>query len=76
MRNENSCPFCDGAGYILEDKDAYYYYHKERLYEINREKNKAVRDRKLKELKDLHNVPMQPLAIECPKCKGTGVKTA
>lgn len=75
MRNENSCPFCDGAGYILEDKDAYFYYAKERLQDINREKNKAVRDRKLKELKDLHNVPMQPLAVECPKCHGSGVKT-
>lgn len=76
MRDENSCPFCDGAGYLLEDKDAYFYYEKERLHDINREKNKEVRDRKLEELKALHNVPMQPLAIECPKCKGTGVKTA
>ena len=76
MRDENSCPFCDGSGYILEDKDAYYYYEKERLYDINREKNKEVRDRKLEELKALHGVPMQPLAIECPKCKGTGRRTA
>ena len=23
---KNECPFCDGCGYILEDKDQYYYF--------------------------------------------------
>ena len=71
---ENECPFCDGAGYILEDKDEYYYYAKELIYTANKEANKQRQRELIQRVEDMHNKPMQPLAIECPKCKGTGRK--
>ena len=73
--DKNKCDWCKGCGYILEDKDAYFYYAKERLQDINKEKNKNVQRRKIEELKALHDMPMQPLAVECPKCHGSGIKT-
>lgn len=74
-RRENECPFCEGCGYLLLDKDAYYYESPRLIHQANRAKSKEDRDMFIERAKALKGVPMQPLAVECPKCKGTGTKT-
>lgn len=72
--NKNKCDWCKGCGYILEDHDAYFYFGAEYINNANQEKTKEGQRRWIERAKALKGVPMQPLAIECPKCKGTGVK--
>lgn len=73
--DKNKCDWCRGCGYILEDHDAYFYYGAEYIHNANQEKTKEGQRRWIERAKALKGVPMQPLAVECPKCHGTGVKT-
>ena len=74
--DKNRCEWCRGSGYILEDKDAYFYYGAEYIRNANEAKTKEEQRRWIDRAKALKDKPMQPLAIECPKCKGTGRRTA
>ena len=74
--DKNKCDWCRGCGYLFEDKDAYYYFGAEYICNANQAKTKAEQRKWIERANNLKGVPMQPLAIECPKCKGTGVKTA
>lgn len=73
--DKNKCDWCRGCGYILEDHDAYFYYGAEYIHNANQEKTKEGQRRWIERAKALKGVPMQPLAVECPKCHGSGVKT-
>ena len=73
--DKNKCDWCRGCGYILEDHDAYFYYGAEYIHNANQEKTKDGQRRWIDRAKALKGVPMQPLAVECPKCHGSGVKT-
>lgn len=73
--DKNRCEWCRGCGYILEDHDAYFYYGAEYIHNANQEKTKEGQRRWIDRAKALKGVPMQPLAVECPKCHGSGIKT-
>ena len=73
--DKNKCDWCRGCGYILEDHDAYFYYSAEYIHNANQEKTKEGQRRWIERAKALKGVPMQPLAVECPKCHGSGIKT-
>lgn len=73
--DKNKCDWCRGCGYILEDHDAYFYYGAEYIHNANQEKTKEGQRRWIDRAKALKGVPMQPLAVECPKCHGSGIKT-
>lgn len=75
MSNEKACDWCDGSGFIIEDKDAYFYYAPEQIRNINRQKDKDEQRKMVEELRKLRGMPMQPYATPCPKCDGTGRKT-
>lgn len=72
--DKNRCEWCRGSGYILEDKDAYYYFGAEYIRNANQEPTKEGQRKWIERAKNLKGVPMQPLAVECPKCGGTGKK--
>ena len=72
--DKNRCEWCRGSGYILEEKDAYYYFGAEYIHNANQEPTKEGQRKWIKRAKNLKGVPMQPLAVECPKCGGTGKK--
>ena len=71
---KNRCEWCRGCGYILEEKDAYYYFGAEYIRNANQEPTKEGQRKWIERAKNLKGVPMQPLAVECPKCGGTGKK--
>lgn len=70
----DQCEWCHGVGYFLEDRDAYFYYSAEQIRNANREKNKERQREIIEEVKNLKGIPMQPYAVECPKCHGTGLR--
>ena len=72
--DKNRCEWCRGSGYILEEKDAYYYFGAEYIRNANQEPTKEGQRKWIERAKNLKGVPMQPLAVECPKCGGTGKK--
>ena len=72
--DKNRCEWCRGSGYILEDKDAYYYFGAEYIRNANQEPTKEGQRKWIERARNLKGVPMQPLAVECPKCGGTGKK--
>lgn len=72
--DKNRCEWCRGSGYILEEKDAYYYFGAEYIRNANMEPTKEGQRKWIERAKALKGVPMQPLAVECPKCGGTGRK--
>ena len=74
--DKNRCEWCRGCGYILEDKDAYFYFGAEYINNANQEKTKEGQRKWIERAKALKGVPMQPLAVECPKCGGTGRKVS
>lgn len=74
--DKNRCEWCRGCGYILEDKDAYYYFGAEYIRNANQEPTKEGQRKWIERAKNLKGVPMQPLAVECPKCGGTGRKVS
>ena len=74
--DKNRCEYCRGSGYILEDKDAYYYFGAEYIRNANQEPTKEGQRKWIERAKNLKGVPMQPLAVECPKCGGTGRKVS
>jgi len=72
--DKNRCEWCRGSGYILEEKDAYYYFGAEYIHNANQEPTKEGQRKWIERARNLKGVPMQPLAVECPKCGGTGKK--
>ena len=72
--DKNRCEWCRGRGYILEEKDAYYYFGAEYIHNANQEPTKEGQRKWIERARNLKGVPMQPLAVECPKCGGTGKK--
>ena len=72
--DKNRCEWCRGSGYILEEKDAYFYFGAEYIRNANQEPTKEGQRKWIERAKNLKGVPMQPLAVECPKCGGTGKK--
>lgn len=72
--DKNRCEWCRGSGYILEEKDAYYYFGAEYIHNANQEPTKEGQRKWIERARNLKGVPMQPLAVECPKCGGTGRK--
>ena len=72
--DKNRCEWCRGSGYILKDKDAYYYFGAEYIHNANQEPTKEGQRKWIERARNLKGVPMQPLAVECPKCGGTGKK--
>ena len=76
MLSKDDCEFCEGAGYLLEDKDEYFYYSDDLIRIANRETNKERQRELIERVRDMKGKPMQPYAIECPKCHGTGRRTA
>lgn len=72
--DKNRCEWCRGSGYILEEKDAYYYFGAEYIRNANQEPTKEGQRKWIERARNLKGVPMQPLAVECPKCGGTGKK--
>ena len=74
--DKNRCDWCRGCGYILEDHDAYFYFGAEYINNANQEKTKEGQRKWIERAKALKGVPMQPLAVECPKCGGTGRKVS
>ena len=72
--DKNRCEWCRGSGYILEEKDAYFYCGAEYIRNANQEPTKEGQRKWIERAKNLKGVPMQPLAVECPKCGGTGKK--
>ena len=72
--DKNRCEWCRGGGYILEEKDAYYYFGAEYIRNANQEPTKEGQRKWIERARNLKGVPMQPLAVECPKCGGTGKK--
>lgn len=71
---ENECPFCDGTGFLLVEKDAFFYYGPDLIRQANRSKDPEWRKKMIDRAISLKGVPMQPMAVTCPKCKGTGLK--
>lgn len=74
--DKNRCEWCRGSGYILEEKDAYYYFGAEYIRNANQEPTKEGQRKWIERARNLKGVPMQPLAVECPKCGGTGRKVS
>lgn len=74
--DKNRCEWCRGSGYILEEKDAYYYFGAEYIHNANQEPTKEGQRKWIERARNLKGVPMQPLAVECPKCGGTGRKVS
>ena len=72
--DKNRCEWCRGSGYILEEKDAYFYFGAEYIRNANQEPTKEGQRKWIERARNLKGVPMQPLAVECPKCGGTGKK--
>ena len=72
--DKNRCEWCSGSGYILEEKDAYFYFGAEYIRNANQEPTKEGQRKWIERARNLKGVPMQPLAVECPKCGGTGKK--
>ncbi len=72
--DKNRCEWCRGSGYILEDRDAYFYFGAEYIRNANQEPTKEGQRKWIERARNLKGVPMQPLAVECPKCGGTGKK--
>ena len=72
--DKNRCEWCRGSGYILEEKDAYYYFGAEYIRNANQEPTKEGQRKWIERARNLKGVPMQQLAVECPKCGGTGKK--
>lgn len=69
---DNECPFCDGTGFLLEDKDQFYYFGADQLRKASKEKDGEWKQRMIDGAMAMKGKPMQPLAVECPKCGGTG----
>lgn len=74
--DKNRCEWCRGSGYILEEKDAYYYFGAEYIRNANHEPTKEGQRKWIERARNLKGVPMQPLAVECPKCGCTGRKVS
>ena len=74
--DKNRCEWCRGSGYILEEKDAYYYFGAEYIHNANQEPTTEGQRKWIERARNLKGVPMQPLAVECPKCGGTGRKVS
>ena len=74
--DKNRCEWCRGSGYILEEKDAYFYFGAEYIRNANQEPTKEGQRKWIERARNLKGVPMQPLAVECPKCGGTGRKVS
>ena len=74
--DKNRCEWCRGSGYILEEKDAYFYFGAEYIHNANQEPTNEGQRKWIERARNLKGVPMQPLAVECPKCGGTGRKVS
>lgn len=69
---KNQCKWCRGCGFIIEDKTEYFYYGSEMMRRAHNAKDEKKKQEIYEQLDKMKTAPMQPYAIVCPKCGGTG----